>query len=63
MLPADLATLRLACETLGGSSGLSSGLVYLACALQHRLRFEVELDEPATIQAGQFDIEVEMLGG
>ena len=39
--------------------GVGPALRYLRAALEHRFRYDVEVDEVVTIQAGEFDIEVE----
>jgi hypothetical protein len=38
--------------------GLANALRFVQCALQHRFRYEIEVDEVPAIQAGEFDIEV-----
>ena len=57
--PFQLAAVRALSEQSGFPSSLQGSLKFLERVLQHRLQYEIDIDELPAIKLGEFDIEVE----
>jgi hypothetical protein len=57
-LPAHLAAVNAVLDAGAPPAGVGPALRFVQCVLQHRFRYDVEVDEVAGIRAGEFDIEV-----
>jgi WD40 repeat protein len=59
-LPVHLAAISALADDADLPEGLGAVLRYTRTALQHRFRYDIEVDElPPAIRAGEFDIEIE----
>ncbi|MBI3946288.1 MAG: hypothetical protein HY321_10245 [Armatimonadetes bacterium] len=58
-LPVHLAAAGTLLEVPGLPEPVRRSLRFLECLLRHRFRYDVEIDDLPTIQAGEFDIEIE----
>jgi WD40 repeat protein len=57
-LPAHLAAVNALLDAGAQPAGVGPALRFMQCVLQHRFRYDVEVDEVPGIRAGEFDIEV-----
>jgi WD40 repeat protein len=57
--PFQLAAVRVLSEQAGLPSSIQRSLKFLERVLQHRFRYEIDIDELPAIRLGEFDIEVE----
>lgn len=55
----DLAAASEFLADTGLPEDVRSAVEFLRCVLRYRCRHDIELDEAITIQAGEFDIEIE----
>jgi hypothetical protein len=55
----DLTAIAELLEEMMLSEDVRSALAFLQCVLRHRYRYDIEIGEAATIQVGEFDIEIE----
>jgi hypothetical protein len=59
-LPVHLVAVNALADAADLPEGLSVVLRYVRVVLEHRFRFDIEIDElPPTMRAGEFDIEIE----
>lgn len=58
-LPIHLAAVNLLAEKEDLPATVRQAMRFVQCVLQHRFRFDIEIVEAATIQRGEFDIEIE----
>lgn len=58
-LPAHLAAVAALLADGGVPAEVGQALRFVQCVLQHRFRYDIELDELPAIRAGEFEIEVE----
>jgi hypothetical protein len=58
-LPVHLAAVAALLGDGGVPAEVGQALRFVQCVLQHRFRYDIELDELPAIRAGEFDIEIE----
>jgi HEAT repeat protein len=58
-VPVDLAAINAVMSDASLDPRVRQALRFLECLLRHRFRYEIEIDDVPTIQAGEFDIEIE----
>jgi hypothetical protein len=58
-LPVHLAAVAALLGDGGVPAEVGQALRFVQCVLEHRFRYDIELDELPAIRAGEFDIEVE----
>ena len=58
-VPIGLAAVHATMSVASLDQRMRQSLRFLECLLRHRFRYEIEIDEVPTIQAGEFDIEIE----